>query len=299
VRGWFTFGDKSCSGRGCFQSDHEFDYLISPVTNPFFFEDPRALTEVRPIFIYQSAPSGNPYFHGGHSEFFGTQARVAITDRFSLVLNELGFVSLNPYNPTPAIGKDTGFAELKLGPKYTFIRNPCTGSVLAGGLTFEIPAGNGRVFQNTGNLGLDPYVSYAQRFRLPAGFGNVNFLTELGYSFSVDDKRSEFLHNSYHLDYNVAGLNKIYPLIELNWFHYTQAGKSFTPLPGLGGIEGADLVNFGSRDVGNRDLLTLAIGARYKFTENVQFGAAAEWALTSHQRTLSDFRLTVDLIFRY
>jgi hypothetical protein len=297
VSGWFTYGDKSCSNRACCQSDHENDYLISPVTNPFFFEDPRSLTEVRPIFIYQSAPSKNPYFNGGHSEFFGMQGRVAITDRFSLVLNELGLVSLNPNNPTPQIGKDTGFAEVKVGPKYTFLRNCCTGSVLAGGLTFEIPAGTNKVFQNTGNLGLDPYITYGQRIRLPAGFGSLNFMTELGYSFSVDSKRSEFLHNSYHLDYNVAGLNKIYPLIELNWFHYTQAGKNF--VPAFGGIEGADLVNFGSTDVGNRDLVTLAVGARYKFTEQVQVGAAAEWALTRHDKTLSDFRFTVDLILRY
>ena len=37
------------------QSDHCFDDLglISPVSNPFLFEDPRALTELRPIFMYQ------------------------------------------------------------------------------------------------------------------------------------------------------------------------------------------------------------------------------------------------------
>ena len=35
-----------------FKSDHVFDGFISPVTNPFLFEDPRSLTEVRPIFMY-------------------------------------------------------------------------------------------------------------------------------------------------------------------------------------------------------------------------------------------------------
>ena len=37
-------------GRNMFQSDPEFTYFASPVTNPFFFEDPRSLTEVRPIW---------------------------------------------------------------------------------------------------------------------------------------------------------------------------------------------------------------------------------------------------------
>src|SRR5579859_8240080 len=33
------------AGRAIFQSDHKFDSFTSPLTNPFFFEDPRALTE--------------------------------------------------------------------------------------------------------------------------------------------------------------------------------------------------------------------------------------------------------------
>src|SRR5207248_5732234 len=77
MRGWFK-PDPSSHAGGRFQSDHAFDNftcrgdLISPVSNPFFFEDPRALTEVRPIFIYQTAPSNSP-LRGGSSEFFGTQ----------------------------------------------------------------------------------------------------------------------------------------------------------------------------------------------------------------------------------
>ena len=34
--------------RAWFQSDHCFDNFISPLSNPFRFEDPRSLTEVRP-----------------------------------------------------------------------------------------------------------------------------------------------------------------------------------------------------------------------------------------------------------
>ena len=56
-----------------FQSDHNFDHFISPVSDPFYFEDPRALTELRPIFMFQSIPHNNPVFHGGNIEFFGTQ----------------------------------------------------------------------------------------------------------------------------------------------------------------------------------------------------------------------------------
>src|SRR5262249_6424920 len=60
--------------RALFQSDHAFDQFASPVSDPFFFEDPRALTEVRPIFIHQETPGSNYVFRGGDIEYFGTQA---------------------------------------------------------------------------------------------------------------------------------------------------------------------------------------------------------------------------------
>jgi hypothetical protein len=295
MRGWFQWGDRSSTTcRGWFQSDPDFPHMISPVTMPFFFEDPRSLTEIRPIFMYQGAPSGNPIFRGGHSEFFGTQARLAFTDRLSLVINELGFVSLNPNAPADGVTRSTGFANLLLGPKYTFLRNCQTGSVMAAGLTFEVPTGSRRVFQNTGNLGLDPYITYGQTFpSLPAGWGSLNFLAEAGYSFGVDNKRSGFFNGSLHLDWDIANNDHFFPLVELHYLHYTTAGRE-TSL----GFEGADLVNFGSNPLGGRDYLSLAAGLRYKCSEHLQFGGAVEWPVT-RQQGLADYRLTFDVIFRY
>jgi hypothetical protein len=284
------WGDKSSNNHGWFKSDTCFNGLISPVSNPFFFEDPRSLTELRPIFIYQSVPSSNG---GGSAFFFGTQARLAITDRFSVVMNELGFVSLDP-SGAPS---NTGFAEVKIGPKYTFLRSSATGTVAAAGLTFEIPAGSAKVFQDTGTLGLDPYITIGQTFgRLPNGFGTLNLLGELGYSFATDSQRSEFVHASLHLDYNIANSCTFYPLIELNWLHYTNHGNRF-PFPGLG-FEGGDLVNFGSATRRGDDVFTIAVGGRYRFTDNIFAGGAIEFPL-SRERGLMDYRLTFDVIFRY
>ena len=50
-----TFGTRNGDW---FKSDHCLDSFISPVSNPFLFEDPRSLTEVRPIFIYQGVLIG-------------------------------------------------------------------------------------------------------------------------------------------------------------------------------------------------------------------------------------------------
>ena len=86
----------TAGNRNLFQSDHCFDNFISPVTNPFYFEDPRSLTEIRPIFMYQSTPGSNYIFHGGDVEWFGMQARLALTERLSFIMSEFGFIWLEP-----------------------------------------------------------------------------------------------------------------------------------------------------------------------------------------------------------
>jgi hypothetical protein len=282
----------TAGNRALFRSDHCFDGFISPVSNPFFFEDPRSLTEIRPIFMYQAAPSKNYIFRGGDIEWFGTQARLALTDRLSLVVSELGGIWLEPHNHINGFEPHSGFSELHLGPKYTFIRSEDTRTLLAAGLTFAIPAGPSKVFQDTGNLSLVPYISFGQNF-LRSSFGSFNFLNTTGYSLGVDNKRTDYLFSSFHLDYDILNAHRIYPLIELNWFHFTEAGNA-RPL----GFEGRDLVNFGSTGVSGADNVSLAFGARYKFSEWAQTGIAAEFPLNG-RHDLMDFRLTIDFILRY
>lgn len=287
-----VFGFQGGAGRCRFESDHCFDNFVSPVTNPFLFEDPRSLTEVRPIFIYQAAPSGNPFFRGGDLEFFGLQARIALTERLSFVVNKLGFVALQPNNDVGEFDDNSGFAEVWLGPKYTFLRNDLSGTLGAVGLTFQVPAGPSKVFQDTGDLSLVPYVSFGQNFGRTS-FGSFNALATFAYAFGTDNKRTDYFSTSLHLDYDVANLHKIYPLVELNWFSFTQSGK----VRDLN-FEGSDVINFGSRSVSGNDIVTVATGVRYKFSEATQFGLATEWPVTG-RKDLSDFRLTLDLIFRY
>jgi hypothetical protein len=286
----FGFGTPS-AGRTLFQSDHAFDNFISPVTNPFEFEDPRSLTEVRPIFMYQNIPHHNPWAGGGSVDFFGVQARLALTDYFSIVMQKFGWVHIEPDQHSP-FEDVTGFSEIEIGPKFTFYRCEQSGTVAAAGLTFDIPTGPDRVFQGTGNLGLRPYLSFAQAFGR-SSYGSFNFMSSLGYNFGVDNKRSENFYSSYHLDYDVGNAHKIYPLIELNWRHYTRNGKEndFD-------FEGGDLFNLGSEHVAGENELSLAPGIRYKFCEWAQVGTAFEFPLI-RDKDLEAFRWTVDFIFRY
>src|SRR5262249_14417251 len=156
-------------------SDHCFDGFISPVTSPFLFEDPRSLTEVRPIFLWQQTPTTNPIFHGGDIEFFGIQARLAVTERLSFTMTRLGWTWIEPHNPTDGITNRSDFTGIDLGVKYTFLRNEQTGTLGAAGLTFQLPAGSHQVFQDTGMFSLRPYLTMGQNFGR-SSYGSFNAL---------------------------------------------------------------------------------------------------------------------------
>jgi hypothetical protein len=192
----------------------------------------------------------------------------------------------------PFDGKRSGFAEIDLGPKYTFLRNEHSGTLGAVGLTFEIPAGSTRAYQDTGDLSLFPYLTMGQNFGR-SSYGSFNALGEIGYSFAVDSKRSDFFLTSLHLDYDIGNLHKIYPLLELNWRYYSTNGKANVQT-----FEGGDLINYGATDVSGRNNLSLAPGLRYKFNENFQLGTALEFPIVG-TKDLMNFRWTIDFILRY
>lgn len=277
--------------RKWFLSDHEFDYFASPVSMPFLLEDPRSLTEVRPIFILQGIPNGAPNFQGGHIEFYGTQIRLAFTERFSFIMTKLGFIDINPGSGSTQPG-GFGFAEVHLGPKFTFLRHSESGFLAAAGLNFQIPSGPARVYQDTGRVSLVPYVTIGKNF-LENRFGSVNLINTTGYAFSGDGERSDYLYNSFHLDWDIANRHKIYPMMELHYVQYTFSGG----LRNLN-VEGRDLANIGDVNSGGRANLNIAAGLRYKLTEAAQVGFAAEFPLNV-RRDLQQFRFTIDLILRF
>ncbi|MBY0459155.1 MAG: hypothetical protein K2V38_17605 [Gemmataceae bacterium] len=273
-----------------FRSDHGYDNFISPVSNPFLAEDPRSLTELRPVFIYQKVPGDQRDFRGGNISFFGAQARLALSDRWSLVFHKLGGISVNPGGGS-RFASDTGFAELWVGPKYTFYRGEENGALVAGGLQFQLPVGSKAAFQDTGTLSLAPYVTYGQNFFRESRFGSFNSIITTGYSFSTNNQRSDYLWLTGHLDFNVLNLRRFYPLAELNWVLNTSSGRALTI-----GSEGRDLINFGGQ--AKHGLLTGALGGRFVLTQNAQFGAAFEIPFAG-PKDFFRYRFTLDFILRY
>jgi hypothetical protein len=271
------------------KSDHCFDDFISPVTNPFLAEDPRALTELRPVFFYQTIPHGS-VINGGNLEFFGLRGSIAFNERFSITLDKLGFVVLNPGAGSTA-GGATSLSELWFGPKVTFFRDEQSGTIAAAGAIFQIPTGPNSTFQDTGHLSIVPYGTVAQQFG-KTSYGAFHVLDTAGVALSTNDQRSDYFYNSIHLDFDVANAGRVYPLIELNWFHYVSNGQARV-LP----FEGGDVANVGSAHNG-RDYLNLAIGSRFKVSDTIQLGLAAEFPLLN-TKDLFNFRLGFDLIWRY
>lgn len=286
LRDWLTPGGRD----SWLFSDHAFDQFATPISNPFLSEDPRALTEVRPIFIYQHIPTPQPNFQGGNAYFFGARASVAFTERLSLTINKLGAVAVSPSNK--AFGdSEFGFAEIWLGPKYTFYRDPQGGGVMSAGAIFQIPTGPAKVFQDTGNLSIVPYLTVGKtltEFRA----GSLNGIANAGYAISTNDQRSEYFYATAHLDFDVRNNHRFYPIAELNYYQYTRDGKARA----FSG-EGHDLFNFGSQSKG-ASLVTGALGARFKITEASQIGAAFELPLFGNKDVFS-YRFTMDVIFRY
>lgn len=280
-------GSLQGNGRKMFQSDRCFENFISPVSNPFYFEDPRSLTELRPVFLFQSVPGDAG---GGRIFDFALQGRLALTEQFSIVIHKLGLIN---YNNSTFGDNGTSFQELWLGPKWTFYRNENSGTVVATGLIFEIPTGSEKVAQNTGHLSLAPYLSAAQRLYKFADYGTLNGMGTVGYSFATDSERSDHFYTSLHLDFDVGNLHKFYPIFEMNWFNYTKNG-SVTPI----NVEGRDLINFGATNVKGVNELSLVPGFRYKVNDFWQVGFAAEFPVAG-QKDLMNYRIGFDMIFRY
>ncbi|MEZ6142159.1 MAG: transporter [Zavarzinella sp.] len=273
-----------------FQSDHDFPWLSSPLSNPFMAEDPRSLTEIRPMFLYQTIPGSQYLLRGGNAVFFGGQARLAFTERISMIVNKIGWQSFNPGTGS-TLGGATGFTELHFGPKFVLIRDPQEKVISSLGLTFQLPIGSSAVYQNTGSLTLMPYWSYARQI-YQSVFGGVGLINNVGYAFGTSDARSDYFFNSFHLSLDLFDQHNIFPTMEINWFHYTTDG---TTVPET--FEARDLGNLGAQ-AASRDFLTISPGVRFRMNEGIFLGLHTEFPLLG-TRDLLDFRFGVDLIWRY
>lgn len=261
-------------------ADSQLNAMISPVTNPINFEDPRIQTEIRPIYAYHKL-SEDFVTGGGDVRVIAAQARLAITDDLAFIATKDGYFDINA---DEVLDDSNGAANLEAGFKYALLQDHAKGQIITGGLRYQLATGSPDVFQGQGDGIITPLISAATNVE---GF---NIITSTELRLALDNDDSTFWDLSAHLD---RPIGKLFPLVELNMYHVVDAGGRI----GLEG-EGADVINFGSSLADGTTVVTMGMGARYRVCENFDLGAAYETALTDGDDVF-DWRITTDAIIRF
>ncbi|MEM9366883.1 MAG: hypothetical protein AAGD07_12890 [Planctomycetota bacterium] len=273
------------------RSDHCFDDFISPMIDFVHFEDPRTLTELRPIFVHHRFPSGlgpSNIPAGGDIQLFALQFRIALSERLSIIAVKDGYIIDNSEGALDGL-LNSGWADVTAGLKYNLIRDTCRGTLASVGFTYEIPMGSEGSLQALGDGEFHFFGSAGQRFL----DGDAHWLTSFGYQVPVDtDVQSTTIHWLNHLDLRLT--KKAYVFTELSWWHWVDDAEQGAAL----GVSGQDLINLGSTDVVGNDLVTQNVGLKYKPHGGFEAGMAYEFPLTAFKDVIQD-RWQFEMIFRY
>lgn len=303
-------------------ADDPFLDMISPITDPTNFEDPRSQSDVRPIYAYHVIPKsfaretlnslGAPPLNGGYVNVAALQLRIAINDRWSIIATKDGYVWVRPTDPLKTVVENnSGFANIAFGVKWNFWRDTDLGALASLGLRYEAPVGEPQALQgpvyinnnfaDRGNGLMNPFVSYGW------ALGDLHLLGYTGFRFPLSDVDSMFFDWSLHADYRLPeitfagyGIGHPYPVVELNWKNVMKGGDR-APL----NQEGFDYFNLGSSEAGGQNVVTMGFGGRWRFTDNLElwgqrggidWGIAYETPVTSNKDIFGG-RITTDIIF--
>ncbi|HVN83296.1 MAG TPA: hypothetical protein VMW17_00470 [Candidatus Binatia bacterium] len=266
-----------------------FSGFISPVSNPVNFEDPRATTEVRPIYAYHHIAQDFAT-NGGDAHVVALQLRLALTDRIAFIATKDGYTWIRP----GAKGADPveGYGDLAFGFKGVLYRDAAQRTMATFGFRYEAPSGNKEVFQGQGRGQLNPFLSGLW------GTDRLHLLAYTGPRISIDGDDSSYWDTSVHADYR---FENFFPLLEVNWIQVTQSGRRLAI-----NQEGFDYFNLGATGAKGTGVVTMAMGGRWRVFDDVKvfgdrlgavdFGTAYEFPLSS-RKDLFDWRITTDLIF--
>ncbi|MDC0358746.1 hypothetical protein OAO01_08020 [Oligoflexia bacterium] len=261
-------------------AEGRFDSMISPISNPTNFEDPRAISEARLIYMHHDI-EGDFYTGGGDIQIYDLQLRGAVNDRLALMLTKFAYVDLDPDQVLPSA---SGLSNLTVGAKYAFYKDISTTTIMTGGVRWEIPTGDKDVLQGEGDGFFNPFLSGA------VPMGELNFMAASGFRFPLDPDDSTFYDFDFHFD---VPMGAFYPAFELNLVYVVDAGQRL-PIDD----EGLDFFSIGSTDSEGEMMLTGAIGGRYKVSETVDFGFAYQFPMNSSDGSdFTNWRITTDLIF--
>ena len=266
------------------------------MSNPLQNIDPRALTELYPIFGSAWVATVPPVPRGDF-QVYRAGLTIALSERLAVGLNQGGYaVAHFSRNPTDRAllgrfaGQDFGGTRegwLNLGgsAQYTLVEDVPDQFLLTGGLRWEAPSGSTEVFQGHGPVHLAPYLTAGKEY------GHFHVLATTGYQFPAGrgSDTSNIFYANFHVDRQTFGW--LYPLVEFNWlYHVTDVHFGLPTRRGF-----IDLDNFEA--TGN--ILTLAVGANaVLIRDRLEFGAVYSTPLAT-QRDFNFNGLLVRMVLRY
>jgi len=288
----------------------DFDRFQMPVSNPVYSGDARNVTMVRPILFTQSLPdkikvniggTETKVDLGGDVQGVALQFSYAFTERFSLVAVKDGYVDCEPDH---TLKDHSGWADIAAGLQYSFFYDPARDFIMSARLVYESTSGDSEVYQGNGSGNVAPSILFLK------GWDKLQFSGTLGMVIPFDsDEENTMLYDSWNVSYAVTDWFR--PLVELNHFHVLSAGdRDLADFAASGDQEDlvaaiatfnpCDIINLGGEyNDDNKDLVTMAIGARFRITQWFDIGAAYEFPLTDKEETLLDDRILIDAMMTF
>jgi hypothetical protein len=264
------------------------DDMIAPAFHPVTFEDPRAISEARFLYVHHTL---NDKFvtEGGNVNVYALQLRAALNDRLAIIATKDGFID---FNPNAVLPKKTGLADLEAGLKYAFYKDEQAGTIISAALRYLIPTGDKEVLQGQGKGSIHPSISAAtalsDSFTLTAGSG---------LRLAMDTKDSSFWDVDAQLDYRIpTDAGDFYPLIGASLIQVIDDG---TRLPIAD--EGQDFFNFGASKARGKSIVTGVAGLRYRpCSKQVELGGSYQFPFEHKDgNRVIDSRWMFDAIYRF
>ena len=272
-----VFPSTCCQGRpgGFLNGTHDFDRFIGFMSNPLQNIDPRAVTEIFPIFMSEWF-STIPALPSGNMQLYGPGLYLALSERFSFGLNQGGYATADLNGGQTGLfvdhlghlhdkhefaGDHSGWLNLGGFAQYTLIKNAERQFLLTAGMRFEAPSGSPAIFQGHGPAHLAPYLTLGKEF------GEFHFLATTGYEFPAgsDGPTSNFFYTDVHFDRRCFGW--LYPLLEFNVIYHTTTVPVDLPTR-IGFIDMGTFTSTGT-------IVAMAVGANAVLVPNkLEFGGA-------------------------
>lgn len=243
----YQFRDALASSAGRFASDDAFPRFIGFMSNPVQSIEPRAVTQMWPIFGSTWVSPG-PNLPSGHVQAYGAGLNLALSERFSIGFTQGGYATSHFRE-----NRD-GWLDLGGYAQYMVVRDVPNQFLVTAGLRWNAPSGEAEVFQGAGPAHLAPYLTLGKEL------GEFHLLATTGYQFPVGGGRSpsRVYYANVHLDRRVACW--LYPLVEVNYSH---ADSEFALPDGLD----RGFFNFGSFE-SSGTMVSLAVGANAVLVQN-------------------------------